>query len=510
MPTEQNKILDGLKQQLTTASQTLSSMSAPKISASSLTSPVAPLQIPQYTPPAQTPFVPAPLTQATQTAQTALDASQADLGAIYDKLGTQSQRKQQLETDQGIPAINSRLSELNALDAQYAAELTGITANELKQNVTGDLATNYAPLRNAISAQDTRLNIQKQQSVNIKRATNAAATAAATGQLALAQEYVQKALDAEFEPLKYQLEYKKMIYDRNKDTFDAAEKRQFEAVLRTDERKYEEQKTNKEALLSYITLASQNGAPQTVIAEASRLNDPFKALDMLSPYFKDPNADLDRRYKEAQINSLNRSNSGGGSSGLTNYQQTQAFLGISNKYQADPIVQVATKGSTAVAIADQVLADPSNAVNQLKSLYVLVKNLDADSAVREGELALAQQTQSYFDTFKNTIARVQDGRIISPDAAVQLAQATKELATAWNTSAQRRQQAYIAQANVAGVGDQFGQYLSGYDSSFQTPPTQQQGFSEQELNGLTFADEPKKVGGPFSAVANGVRSLFGL
>lgn len=293
MPTEQNKILDGLKQQLTTASQTLSSMSAPKISATSLTSPVAPLQIPQYTPPAQTPFVPAPLTQATQTAQADLDASQADLGAIYDKLGTQSQRKQQLETAQGIPAINSRLSELNALDAQYAAELTGITANELKQNVTGDLATNYAPLRNAISAQDTRLNIQKQQSVNIKRATNAAATAAATGQLALAQEYVQKALDAEFEPLKYQLEYKKMIYDRNKDTFNAAEQRQFEAVLKADERKYEEQKTNKEQILNLVATISKYGAPQTAIDAVTSAKDSLSAINLAAPYMQDPAAKLD-------------------------------------------------------------------------------------------------------------------------------------------------------------------------------------------------------------------------
>lgn len=292
MPTEQNKILDGLKQQLTTASQTLSSMSAPKISASSLTSPVAPFQIPQYTPPAQTPFVPQPLVQATEDARVAMQKSQDELSSLYDTMGTQSQRKQQLETAQGIPAINSRLSELNALDAQYAAELTGITANELKQNVTGDLATNYAPLRNAISAQDTRLNIQKQQAVNIKRATNAAATAAATGQLALAQEYVQKALDAEFEPLKYQLEYKKMIYDRNKDTFDAAEKRQFEAVLKADERKYEQKKQDRSAIIALATAAAKNNSNdpkvQMAVQQAMQTDDLSKALELVGQYQNDP------------------------------------------------------------------------------------------------------------------------------------------------------------------------------------------------------------------------------
>lgn len=150
----------------------------------------------------------------------------------------------------------------------------------------------------------------------------------------------------------------------------------------------------------------------------------------------------------------------GTGNGLTPYQTGQAFIGISNKYQADPIINVALKGATAVAIADQVLADPKAAANQLKSLYILVKNLDPDSAVREGEISLANQTQSYFQQFGNTLARVSEGRVISPDAAIQLANATKELATAWNTTAARRQQQYTAQAGVAGVGDQFQQYLS--------------------------------------------------
>lgn len=159
--------------------------------------------------------------------------------------------------------------------------------------------------------------------------------------------------------------------------------------------------------------------------------------------------------------------------GLTPYQTNQSFLAISNKYQADAIVNQAVNGQTASAIADQIIANPGAATSQLASLYLLVKNLDPTSAVREGELALANQTQSYLQQFGNTLARIGEGRVIAPDAAKQLALATKQLAIAWNQTATRRQKQYQSQAETAGVGSQFGSYLGGYESGFteQTPNT---------------------------------------
>jgi len=81
-------------------------------------------------------------------------------------------------------------------------------------------------------------------------------------------------------------------------------------------------------------------------------------------------------------------------SGMTT-KQNQNFMTITNKFQADKTIGFAEKGVQTIAIADQVLANPGSAINQLKVLYSLVKALDPDSAVREGELDLAQSTQSY-------------------------------------------------------------------------------------------------------------------
>ena len=161
---------------------------------------------------------------------------------------------------------------------------------------------------------------------------------------------------------------------------------------------------------------------------------------------------------------------GVGSTGLST-QQYGALNSITTKFQADSIVNQAVKGQTAVAIADQIISNPGSATSQLKSLYVLVKNLDPDSAVREGELALASQTQSYLQVFGNTLARINEGRVIAPDAAVAMAQATKELMSAWNQTAQKRQQQYNSQANTLGVGGEFGSYIAGSNLGYNANPS---------------------------------------
>lgn len=153
--------------------------------------------------------------------------------------------------------------------------------------------------------------------------------------------------------------------------------------------------------------------------------------------------------------------------GLTT-QQNQSFLKITDKFQADELIKNALKGQTAVSIADQVIANPSSATNQLKALYSLVKNLDPDSAVREGEISLAEKAQSYFQTWNTALTRVSQGQIISPETAVQLAQATKDLASSWNDTARTRQKQYEAQAAGAGIKDAFQQYLKGSELPFQT------------------------------------------
>lgn len=146
--------------------------------------------------------------------------------------------------------------------------------------------------------------------------------------------------------------------------------------------------------------------------------------------------------------------------------QTGNLLSITNKFQADPIMKAANQGYTAISVADRVLADPSNAGGQLSILYTLVKSLDPDSAVREGEVGLAQTTQSYLSRFKTSIERIGKGKPISDEAAKTLAEETKKLANAWYTAGQLRENQYKSQAQTVGLGDPFNAYLGGYQRPY--------------------------------------------
>ena len=171
------------------------------------------------------------------------------------------------------------------------------------------------------------------------------------------------------------------------------------------------------------------------------------------------NQDANRKRQVININ-------GGG---LTP-QENQTYLTITNKYQADPIINAAIKGGQINALADQIIANPNSATNQLASLYIFVKNLDPDSAVREGELALANQTQSYLQKFGNTLARIQESRVVSPQSAKELAEATKRLVATWEQTAEKKTALYKSQAKNSSpnVGNAFNSYMSDFSSSLTT------------------------------------------
>lgn len=254
-------------------------------------------------------------------------------------------------------------------------------------------------------------------------------------------------------------------------------------VLQEEKKALQEQKQKtRDKIDDVLKEAAKGGAPKEIldaIGGSSTLSEAVEAADRyletatgivgewkvnnrdreargLPPISFDEYATIDANRKRSIVN-INQA-------GMSP-AQTQNYLRITDKYQADPIIMAATKGATAVKIADQVLADPNNAANQLKALYVLVKNLDPDSAVREGEINLAQQTQSYLDRFATNLSRVEKGVVISPKAAKELAEATKQLASAWGSSAQVRQKQYKSQANNADpvVGQAFGKYLTDFD-----------------------------------------------
>ena len=203
----------------------------------------------------------------------------------------------------------------------------------------------------------------------------------------------------------------------------------------------------------------------------------FKQYDLYAKTLTEPKTTDDiREYEYAKsqgftgtmMDYFKQKSAKDGVTGELTSRQQAALTSVTTRFQADAVMQQAANGVTISSLADSVIANPDDPTKQLASLYLLVKNLDPTSAVREGELALANSTQSYLQQFGNSLTRISEGIVLSPDAAVQLAEATKEIASLWSIAAQRRESQYRSQANVLGIGDEFGQYLSGFSPTYKS------------------------------------------
>jgi hypothetical protein len=254
------------------------------IDASAMSGGTTPLTLP----PAPTPYTP-PVPSATDifgvgAARRTTDDTLATLKGLYEKQGQQGARQQELEQQQGIPEINADLEELYAKDAQYQADLDNINSGTLQSQLRSEdrLAPTFA-IRGE-QAQAQRQAAFLQQNVNIQRSTNLAAIAQKQGKLALAQDYVARALDAEFKPLESEIDYFKQVLSMNADRLSKTETAQLNQVIADKQFARDEAVKNKEGVLNVMLQAIQGGASNSIVAQLQRATTPEEALSLAAPY----------------------------------------------------------------------------------------------------------------------------------------------------------------------------------------------------------------------------------
>lgn len=137
------------------------------------------------------------------------------------------------------------------------------------------------------------------------------------------------------------------------------------------------------------------------------------------------------------------------------------FLTISKDYQQDSFIKNGINMEVAKETADQVLKDPTSATNQLKILYTLIKALDPNSAVKEGETQLANDTQSYLNQFGVKFGKIENNQALSPELTKEFANGVKELADQWIKAASKKEQTFRSQARQVGVEGQFNDFIKG-------------------------------------------------
>lgn len=411
---------------------------------------------------------------------------------------TDAEKKQQMLLDQMASLAGQEANRAaDQLTAEQSANLP-----QLRQQfaeINGQIMTKSAEYDALVKAQEgkpiTMSSIigSERAILNAKASDIGMLTARAQalqGQIETAQSTVNRSIDLKYSSIDARLNMYQAQLNALQPTLTKEEKIRAQAQqILLDERKQvlEEQK-NTEKQLSNYNIEMMSKYPSAKISITDSYETTQKKVTQSEEYIAEKNKDsygsgmigeyqfyVDQEkkagrtpmsftdYQNEDANRKRLASTIANSSGLTP-QQTSTLMNITNNYQKDALVQAFDKGQGLNAIADQVLANPNSATNQLKSLYSFVKNLDPDSAVREGEVALANQTNSYLDRFKTSLMQVAQGQVISPSAAKELALATKELVSGWESGVNARKTRYTAQAQQLGVGDAFNQYLQSSSS----------------------------------------------
>jgi len=230
------------------------------------------------------------------------DATNTSLGnqliSTTQQLGEKAGYQQQQDQAAGVTDIQKNLSDLQSQIVANVNEAKAIPLQIQNQfQGRGATAGGVAPIETAARRNNAITALSLQSSAY-----------AMQGNLALAQQTADRAVQAKFAPIEAQLATLKQAYEINKDTLDRADAKkanllQIQLAERT--RILNNAKEDQKIVYGWAAEAAKNGAPALLISRAQQASDPVQALSILSQYMSDPNAKamalLDQQFKREQI-----------------------------------------------------------------------------------------------------------------------------------------------------------------------------------------------------------------
>jgi hypothetical protein len=158
-------------------------------------------------------------------------------------------------------------------------------------------------------------------------------------------------------------------------------------------------------------------------------------------------------------------------SGINNLLPTEkdraAFNQIVNKYSASPLIAASDRTIILKNTVADVRQDPSNASKQLSLAYGFIQALDSyQSAVREGELSLVNSIDSKVGQMQNYIQQIQNGQVVRPEVAKQIADVADNLVTHISEGAAKKEEMFRSQARINGIEAAWDDFRSGFVTNY--------------------------------------------
>lgn len=155
-----------------------------------------------------------------------------------------------------------------------------------------------------------------------------------------------------------------------------------------------------------------------------------------------------------------------------NTKDRAVFNSLVDKANKSPLIAAADRTVILDKSISDIKADPGNAAKQLNLSYSYIQALDTyQSAVREGELANLNSIDSKIGSLQGEIQKIQNGQIVRPEVAKQIADAAEQLVQTIKQGAKATDKKFASQAKVNGtaVEKAWNDYRAGFTSSYDDP-----------------------------------------
>ena len=185
------------------------------------------------------------------------------------------------ENAAGIPAQQKQLQEYSNRLLALRNESLAIPL-QVQEQFTGTGAT----VGGAEPIQTSKLRKNAIESLALS-----AQAQAIQGNLSLAQQQVDRAIELQFEPEERKLEFLRQAYEFNREDLERVDKKRADALniqLNERARLIETQKADATAVRNTANLAAKNGADQSTIKRILESNDPDVALALAGTFLRDP------------------------------------------------------------------------------------------------------------------------------------------------------------------------------------------------------------------------------
>lgn len=302
---------------------------------------------------------------------------------LQEQLGGQSTTQSQLETQQNIPQMTKELSDLSALGQQQTAQyLSRINAqNQGGTGTVGGVSAQEAEItrQHAIDALMTNSLIQAKQ-----------------GNITYAQNLVDKAIAAKYDPIKAQIKANQDFLDANYKDLTRADQKLATAQsaknaldLKQIEQKQQDAKDNNAIALSLAGVAPASVLKQ--IGEATSVND---AIQLASTYLPKT---LENQLKQANIDKIKADNK-------KTLSEIKAAGGISGDSKYAGVINTILGSGKFTAQQAQAI---KNGINQGEDPFTVIKN-NAKNIMGQTEATTLTKYEAAKDSLQSLQSNLND------------------------------------------------------------------------------------------------------